>query len=490
MQLVFENMSTNLFQALLITHCFLACSPQIEPPNAVSEHPLADFENQLAEMLPPLQEAYLVPGVAVGVIHEGEVFLKRGFGFADVAAQRPVDVSTAFNIGSISKTIAAWGVMRLVETGRVSLDVPVARYLTRWQLPSSEFDHGDVTVRGLLSHTAGLSLHGYSGFRPNDSLPSIEESLSGFTNGAGAVYVAHEPGSKWQYSGGGYTLAQLMVEEVTEKPFDEFMEREVFVPLGMLDTSYVWDEDIDRIAATPYDGAGNPIDAARFTAMAAAGLQTTLDDFIRFALANVGGSRNGDDESTSRVLRSETLQMMHQPVHPADDYGLGFEIEERDGEILVGHSGSNVGWMARFKFVPKTGDAVVIMTNDSNGGAIRDAVACEWQARLLGEVCDRNPELPVHIDESLLLRIEGRYLVPDGEGLEFRVVNGHLFCYFDRGFRYRALARSETEFFLPAAPLSFEFELDKKGDAVSMRFQNGDQPVKRALRVSAPTTEG
>ena len=142
MKLVFEHMSTNLFQLLLMTQCFLACSPQIEPPNAVSEHPLADFENQLAEMLPPLQEAYLVPGVAVGVIHEGEIFLKRGFGFADVAAQRPVDVSTAFNIGSISKTVAAWGVMRLVETGRVSLDAPVARYLTRWQLPSSELQHG------------------------------------------------------------------------------------------------------------------------------------------------------------------------------------------------------------------------------------------------------------------------------------------------------------------------------------------------------------
>ena len=489
MQPAFEHMPMSLCRVLLIAQCFVACSPRSDPPEPRSDHPLSDFENQLTEMLPPLQEAYLVPGVAVGVIHDGEVFLKRGFGFADASEQRPVDASTAFNVGSISKTVAAWGAMKLVETGRIDLDAPVARYLTRWQLPASEFDHDGVTMRRLLSHTSGLSLHGYSGFGPDDPLPSIEESLSGSTNGAGAVYVAHEPGSKWQYSGGGYTLAQLIVEELTGKSFAEFMESEVLVPLGMTDSSYVWDEQIDRIAATPYDGAGNPTQASRFTAMAAAGLQTTLDDFIRFALANVGGAGNDEDESTSRLLRHETIEVMHQPVHPADDYGLGFEVEERDGAVLVGHSGSNVGWMARFKFVPKTGDAVVIMTNDSNGGAIRDAVACEWQARLLGEICDRKPELPVHIDESLLLRLEGRYPVPDGPVLEFRVVDGHLFSYFDRGFRYRALARSETEFFLPAAPLSFEFELDKDGHAASMRFRDGDQPVKIALRVDAPTSE-
>ena len=487
MQPAFERMPMKLCWLLLIAQCFVACSSRSDAPEPASDHPLFDFETQLAEMLPPLQEAYLVPGVAVGVIHDGEVFLKRGFGFADVEKERPVDAATAFNIGSISKTVAAWGVMKLVESGKVDLDAPVSRYLTRWQLPASAFDHDSVTVRRLLSHTSGLSLHGYSGFRPNDLLPSIEESLSGATNGAGAVYVAHEPGSKWQYSGGGYTLAQLIVEEVTGEPFAAFMESEVFVPLGMTDSSYVWDEHVDRIAATPYDGAGNALFGPRFTAMAAAGLQTTLDDFTRFALANVRLAL--DDDGTSSVLRRETVERMHQAVAPADDYGLGFEVEQRGGVLFVGHSGSNVGWMARFKFAPEIGGAIFVMTNDSNGGAIRDAVACEWQARVSGEVCDRNRELPIHVDESLLRRVEGRYPVADGPGLEFRVVDGYLFAYFDGGFRYRALARSETEFFLPAAPISFEFELDEEGNAASMLFRGRDQVVKRTLRVGGPTEE-
>jgi len=460
--------------ALIVAQCFVGCAPGGDAPETAPEHPLAGFEAQLSEMVPALQEAYLVPGVAVGVIHDGEVFLKRGFGFADVGQQRPVDSNTAFNIGSISKTVAAWGVMTLVESGEIDLDAPVARYLSRWEIPPSEFDHDGVTVRRLLSHTAGLSLHGYSGFGPDDALPGIEASLSGATNGSGAVYIAHEPGSRWQYSGGGYSLAQLIVEEVSGRPFAEFMKSEVFTPLGMMESSYVWDESIDRIAATPYDGAGSSLDGPRFTAMAAAGLQTSLDDFIRFALANVG-----DD---AVALRRETRELMFQPVAPADDYGLGFEVEDRDGVSFVGHSGSNVGWMARFKFAPDLGAGIVVMTNDSNGGAIRDAVACEWLARVLDANCDRRRELPMELDASVLGRTEGRYLVPGGYELEFRVVDGYLFVYFDRSFRYRAMARSETEFFLVAAPMSFEFEMGADGNAVSMLFRDRNQSETRVLR--------
>ena len=113
----------------------------------------------------------------------------RGYGFADVAQSIPVTPTTGFNVGSISKTIAAWGVMTLVERGELGLDTPVDTYLTRWHLPESTFDERGVTIRRLLSHTAGLSLHGYPGWGPDDPLPTLEESLSGKTNGPGAVFL-------------------------------------------------------------------------------------------------------------------------------------------------------------------------------------------------------------------------------------------------------------------------------------------------------------
>ena len=279
--------------------------------------PLAGFNDELESLVPSWLDAYVVPGAAVGVIHGGEVWQAATFGSADLEAERPVTIDTAFNIGSISKTVAAWGILRLVERGDIELDTPVSRHLTRWQLPPSEFSHDGVTIRRLLSHTAGLSLSGYPGFDPDQPLPTVEESLSGATNGPGDVRVVHEPGTRWQYSGGGYTLAQLVVEEVTGQPFAEYMAAEVLQPLGMNSSSYVWDDHIDQIAATPYSSAGEPIPGPRFTAMAAAGLQTTLTDFMRFALA--GLSALDGEQGTGGVLTRDTLALMQTPVPMVND---------------------------------------------------------------------------------------------------------------------------------------------------------------------------
>ena len=200
------------------------------------------------------------------------------------------------------------------------------------------------------------------------------------------MYVAHKPGSRWQYSGGGYTLTQLIVEEVTGRPFAEYMETEILKPLGMTSSSYIWDADIDRIAATPYGSDGEPVGGPRFTAMAAAGLATTLDDFTRFALASM--ARLGGEDGTAGVLLGETLALMHTPVAPADDYGLGYSYKVTGGVTLVGHGGSNEGWMAVLSVAPVDGDGLVVMTNGSNGGRVHSAITCAWQLRVTGEACN------------------------------------------------------------------------------------------------------
>lgn len=122
------------------------------------------YEEFLSEAIPALQETYRVPGVAVGLVIEGEVALTQCGGFEDAVTQQPVDLDTAFDVGSIAKTVTACGVMKLVEEGEIDLDHPVSTYLSRWQLPDTGFDNTGVTMRRLLSHTAGLSLHGYPGF--------------------------------------------------------------------------------------------------------------------------------------------------------------------------------------------------------------------------------------------------------------------------------------------------------------------------------------
>jgi CubicO group peptidase (beta-lactamase class C family) len=180
------------------------------------------------------------------------------------------------------------------------------------------------------------------------------------------------PGSKWQYSGGGYTIAQLLVEEVTGRKFDDYMKEEVFRPLGMTSSSYIWDAMVDARAAQPY-GVVSPVPGPRFIEQAAASLETSLDDFSRFALASMSSER---PELRTRVLSAETVRAMQQPVPPSPNYGLGYQVIDAGGLRAVGHGGSNTGWQAQFLVVPKTGDGLLVMTNATLGAEVHRQLFC------------------------------------------------------------------------------------------------------------------
>ncbi|MCR6645848.1 MAG: beta-lactamase family protein [Terricaulis sp.] len=186
---------------------------------------------------------------------------------------KDVDEHTIFQVASLSKWLTAWGVLKLAEEGRIDLDAPVSHYLTRWQLPASEYDHNEVTVRRLLAHNAGLTDGlGFLGFRPDQAIPSLEQELANTTDvlpsADGEIRVGAEPGSGWRYSGGGYLILQLMIEDVTGENFDAFMRREIFVPLGMSDSRSV-DPDPTRLAEI-FDVDGSEATHYRFAATGAA----------------------------------------------------------------------------------------------------------------------------------------------------------------------------------------------------------------------------
>ena len=168
----------------------------------------------------------------------------------------PVDRDTVFQVASLSKWVAAWGVMALVEQGRLDLDAPVSKYLTRWALPETGFDNDGVTVRRLLSHTAGLTDGlGYAGFAPGTPVQTLEASLTQAADASpganGKVQVGHPPGEKFDYSGGGYTLLQLLIEEVSGGTFEAHMQRAVFEPLGMRPFQFRLGRD-PRLRARPF----------------------------------------------------------------------------------------------------------------------------------------------------------------------------------------------------------------------------------------------
>lgn len=378
--------------AILLGGNIFAADPQQKMPEGT-----AQFAGKLDSVLPSLLTEFLVPGAAVALIENGQVVFSKGYGFADLSKQLQVTPVTGFNIGSISKTVAAWGVMRLVDQGKLDLDAPVKKYLTRWQLPDSEFDASGVTVRRLLSHTAGLSLHGYPGFGPADELPTVEASLSGATNGPGDVRLIMDPGTRWKYSGGGYTLSQLLVEEVSGQRFAEFVYEQVLKPLGMDRSDYRLTPEIMAGSSMAYDGWSEPTPNPRFTAEAAAGLHSTVLDLAAFACAALPGP-NGEMPGRD-ILKPETVALMLKPASEiSSNYGLGYGISTLpDGKTTTGHSGSNRGWNAFMRVIPETGQGIVILTNGSNGGALLQQMYCHWSKFISGTLPEGGCKTPIGI---------------------------------------------------------------------------------------------
>jgi CubicO group peptidase (beta-lactamase class C family) len=305
--------------------------------------------------------------IAIVLLDNGEV--AQGY---YASHGRAVDADSLFQVASLSKWLTAWGVMTLAEGGRIDLDAPVSRYLTRWRLPESEFDNDQVTVRRLLSHTAGLTDGlGFLGFAPDQSIPSIEQELSDVTDamtGASGVVRASAPADgTWRYSGGGYLILQLVIEEVTQELFNDYMRRAVFVPLGMGSSTFV-DPDPNRLAEF-YAADGSEAIHYRFAATGAASLYTSAGDMTRFLQAQVVGA---DGATPGRgVLSPRTLEMMWVPearLATLPVWGLGPTLYAPNGAggFVIGHDGGNfpaINTTARID--PATGDGVIVLETGS-----------------------------------------------------------------------------------------------------------------------------
>lgn len=280
-----------------------------------------------------------------------------------------VDADTLFQVASLSKWITAWGVMKLAEQGKIDLDAPVSRYLTRWRLPEGTFDNSQVTIRRLLSHTAGLTDGlGYGGFQPNKPVQSLEASLTQAIDappGAdGRVRVGAQPGEGWNYSGGGYALLQLIVEEVAQQPFNSFMSREVFQPLGMTRSTFVLSGGEANIAES-FDAESRKTEYLQFSAPAAASLYTSAADLSRFVQANMLGA-NGEVMGRG-ILGPQQVAEMQQPhayQYGEAIWGLGVVLYAPNNRkaFVFGHDGSNapaINTAARID--PATSSAIIVL---------------------------------------------------------------------------------------------------------------------------------
>ena len=310
------------------------------------------------------------------------VLTEDGLPVADfhLSVGEPVDKRAVFQVASLGKWLTALGVMVLVEEGTVDLDKPVSTYLSRWQFPASDFDASEVTVRRLLSHTAGLTDGlGYDGFDSAADRQTLEASLTKATDAApgqdGKTIVGTKPGSRWEYSGGGYTLMQLLIEEVSGTSFPEFMRDRVFTPLDMDRTTFDHAKAIELGLAENFRPDGSTEPFRWYTAQAATSLFTTSQDLAIFTSAQAPGS-------TNPVLSSDAMALMRTPHASemgADIWGLGVMLyaPNNAGDFIIGHDGSNepaINTAARFD--PMTGDGIVVLA--TGDPTLATEIAGEW----------------------------------------------------------------------------------------------------------------
>lgn len=341
--------------------------------------PLEAFTTHLSKRIAALMETYDIPGVSIALAREGHIAWTEAFGYADLATGRMMTADTYLRVQSISKPVTAWGVLKLVERGDIELDGYLEQYVGSALLQETEFPEENVTVRQLLSHTAGMPLGDVlTIFSPLDELPSLRESLW-----RDAILMA-EPGVAFSYSNVGYNLLELLIEEVTGRDFAEYMQSEVLTPLGMSNASFVWSEALQPPVPVGYGMEGQAVPVHVYPEKASGGLFATVRDIAAFVTAEMPGFPQGQS-----VLTPQSIGALHTPMtgRPGiyglvfDSYGLGHFVERlQNGLLAVSHGGQGTGWMTHFHAVPGTGDGIVILTNSQRSWPLISYTLNDWTA--------------------------------------------------------------------------------------------------------------
>ena len=423
---------------------------------------------------------YRIPGVSVAVVNDGRVEWARGFGVKDAGTNEPVTAETLFQAGSISKPVAALAALRLAQEGKLSLDEDVNARLTTWKVPENEFTkEKKVTLRGLLTHSAGLTVHGFPGYAADAEVPTVVQVLNGEKPAnTAAVRVDTVPGTRWRYSGGGYTVMQQLVADVAKKPFPEVARRLVLDPAGMKHSTY--EQPLPaRLAAQAATAhrAGQPIKGRFHTypEMAAAGLWTTPSDLALLAVE----LQNALAGRSNKIISKETAaQMMSRQF---GEWGLGPGVEVRNGVVKFSHGGVDEGFEA-FWVGYGDGRGAAVMTNGDRGSALANEVLRSI-AREYGWDDYKTVERELaKVDPKIYEAYTGDYEIKVNPTqtivLSLSTEGGKLLAQQQGGPKREWLPSSETEFFSLTSGNTFKFVRDAQGAVTEVVLSQGGEQFR------------
>jgi CubicO group peptidase (beta-lactamase class C family) len=430
-------------------------------------------------------QRFNTPGLSAAVFKDGKVIWAQGYGYADAERRVPVDVHTRFQSASISKSVTAFAVLKLVQTRHLDLDRNVNDYLVGWKVPDNAFTQTEkVTIRRLLSHTAGLNVEGFPGYEKTAKIPDAVGVLDGAGNSPKLEVVA-TPGSKYAYSGGGYVVLQKLVEDLSGKPFVRYMQDELLTPLKMSESSY--DPYPTKSMSLAYDFGGKvyPGGWHVYPELAPAGLWTTPSDLAKFCFAVRDASNGAPSAYLSQPLAKEMLTPSGKP-DGGDAYSLGFEFRGQGENASIGHGGSHAGFKSELFYFSRRDLGVVLMTNSDSGRIVRNELARSISNLYHLDLFPAKTVKRLPLSRAQLDAYAGRYQFEKEKDYYFSAAlesNGDLIL--------KDLVDGKTNTFVAVAPDKFvdrysgeeaEFKRDKPGGAITGLLYDGDETLRRVAR--------
>lgn len=419
---------------------------------------------------------YKIPSVSIAVIENGKIEWSKAYGYTNIRRKKLANTNTLYQVASISKSVNGFAIMKLLESKKLSFDTDIRDYLKTWKFPDNELSKGNViTIKNLLSHTAGLSTRGYIGYSTLEKLPTINQILNGEkpANNEPVVPI-FKPNTQYQYSGGGYTIIRKILDDNISGDYDKLMKNLVLNPLKMTNSTFSQPlEKKYKNYALAYDQNEKPLkgDFYVYPDKTAGGLWSTATDIAKFIIA-VQNSLQANNSILEKKYADEMLTSV------LNNYALGFGIDTRGGEKYFWHEGESYGYRSIYYGSFTTGKGVVILTNSfpENGRPfvieVLNSIATtyDWQ-----NFYNPRKKKLVKISEKILDSYVGEYYCANPE-MKITIAKDNGQLYLTARQSERLYPTSENTFFIKSQPDDECVFLSSKNNGIIDTFeviQNG-----------------
>ncbi|AYM99110.1 serine hydrolase domain-containing protein [Chryseobacterium sp. 3008163] len=440
--------------------------------------PWAMAQDSLKFSLEERMVQYKIPGLSIAVIKDYKIEWVKSYGWADIAQHRPVTTETLFQAASLSKSLNGVGVLKLVQDKKINLNDDINNYLKTWKFPYDSLSNNKkITTANLLSHTAGLTVHGFKGYPEGDSIPTLSEILDGKSPANSlAVRSMYEPGKKVEYSGGGTTISQLIVTDITQQKYEDYMWLQVLKPMGMNNSFFTQPPPPDKqnLLATGYNRYGEEMKEGKYNIYpekAAAGLWTNPTDLAKYIIE----TQLSFQGKSGKVLSPEMTRLRLTPYLDSIN-AFGVYINKKGNEKYFQHSGSNEGFVCQYRGSLEYGNGVVVMVNSDNLGILNEiinsvAIVYKW-----ADFYNPAVKKTITLTDDILKNYVGTYLL-DGDTVS--IVKKENGLWLNSSIQSKMYFTTELDFYITENKADYKFSKNLNG-IINGYTVNGN---KKAIRI-------